>query len=289
MKQKRMGKVCDLHTHSTYSDGEFSPQIVVKKAKKKGIKVLALTDHNSVRGIKHAIKEGKKQGIRIIPAVEVRVKGAEILGYFIDYKNKKLQKELKKYSCGEYDNAKQRLINLKKIGCKISHKELIKHFPDAKGNLNVGHIIYYLNKKGFSKNKVKDYMSKSRFRPPADKNMSIASGIKLIKKYNGIPVLAHPWIGEYTKEFKFTEKNIKKLIKLGLKGLEINNHEGYNYGRTPSFVKKIRKFAKKYNLILTSGSDFHGEALFGKKKYHVLGASNCSIKVVKQLENLKNE
>jgi len=78
----------DLHTHSYYSDGELSPKELVRLAKKKSILNLALTDHNSVKGVEEAISEGKKIGINVIPGVEVLVKGGEILGFLLIIKIK---------------------------------------------------------------------------------------------------------------------------------------------------------------------------------------------------------
>ena len=75
-------KTTDLHTHSYYSDGKLSPKQVVRDAKKAGVKILALTDHNSISGVKEAIAEGKKLGVRVIPGAELRSKEGEILGYF---------------------------------------------------------------------------------------------------------------------------------------------------------------------------------------------------------------
>ena len=86
-------KNSDLHTHSIHSDGDLSPSEVVKLAKKRGVKNLALSDHNSISGIDEAILEGNKQGVNIIPAVEIRAEEDEVLGYFIDYKNEKFKNE----------------------------------------------------------------------------------------------------------------------------------------------------------------------------------------------------
>ena len=71
---------------------ELSPEEVVREAKKKGIKILALADHNSVGGVQEAIDEGSKIGVRVIPGVEIKARGTEVLGYFVDYKNKELKR-----------------------------------------------------------------------------------------------------------------------------------------------------------------------------------------------------
>ena len=89
-------KNSDLHTHSYYSDGQISPRDLVKLAKRRKIKNLALTDHNSVKGVREAFKEGRKIGVRVIPAIEIECEIGEILGYFIDVNNKELIKEIER-------------------------------------------------------------------------------------------------------------------------------------------------------------------------------------------------
>ena len=88
-------KNADLHTHSYYSDGELSPKALVRLAKQRGIKHLALTDHTSLKGIKEAENEGKKIGVNIIPAVELKTTTGEILAYYINPNNKELKAAIK--------------------------------------------------------------------------------------------------------------------------------------------------------------------------------------------------
>jgi len=277
-------KNADLHTHSIYSDGELTPKEIVKRAKRKGIKYLALTDHNSVEGIEEAIKEGEKLGIIIIPSVELMVKENEVLGYFIDYKNINLKKDLKRASYYENEKTKRRINELKKKGFDISYEKFVNYFSYSKDNHNKGHLIYYFSKiQGHSRKDILNILDGLKIKKPIKKNLSVTKGIELIKKYSGIPVLAHPWINKK----KFTEKNVKKWVKAGLRGIEIENGEEFNFGRTKEFVKKIKNMAKKYNLIITSGSDYHGETMIKFTGTHKLGNYNCDEKIVKQLEELK--
>ncbi|MFH1500500.1 MAG: PHP domain-containing protein [archaeon] len=279
-----MAKNADLHTHSYYSDGDYSPAELVRLAKKKGIKNLALTDHASVNGVEEAVKEGKKIGVRVIPAVEVIVKGTEVLGYFIDYKNKKLKAELRKCAFCENKKLKKRVYLLKKMGFNISYSKLEKDFPHSKGNYNTAHLFMFLiRKEKISLEESKEIIANMKVKVGGKKHLKVIDGIRLVKECGGVPVLAHPWL------FKrgFTEKNIRRWIKAGLKGVEVENGEENNVGRTKEFVKEIRKMAKKYNLILTSGSDFHGSILTKLTGTHKLGEYNCDEKVVKELERLK--
>ncbi len=275
-------KNTDLHTHSLYSDGELSPLDLVRLAKKKGIRNLALTDHNSVKGISEAIKEGKKKGINIIPAVEVIVKDWEILGYFIDFKDKNLKKSLKRASYYNNEKTRRMIDALNNQGYNISYKKILKEYPYSKDNHNKAHLIYYFYKLlGYSRKKTLEILNKVRIREPKMKDISAIGGIRLIKKYNGVPVLAHPWLNKKN----FTRTNIRRFVRAGLKGIEIENGEEYNFGRTKEFVEKIKRIAKKYDLILTSGSDYHGKIMSELTGTHHLGKYNCDVKVVGKLKS----
>jgi len=232
-------KNTDLHTHSYYSDGQYSPKELVRLAKKRGIKNLALTDHDSIKGVREAIQEGKKIGVNVIPAVEIRYKKSEILGYFIDVKNKKLISELKK-SAKQNENAVKEWCNkIEKVGYNISFKEIWKKYPKARGNINELHVLYELHLKGYGTTRdVAKRLSEQKIKKRKSERFSILKAIKLVKEANGIPVLAHPWFDSEALK----EKNIKKYIKAGLKGIEIKN------GDTPSFMKKVSK-REKYQKV----------------------------------------
>jgi hypothetical protein len=275
-------KNTDLHTHSYYSDGLMSPKELVRLAKKRKIKNIALTDHDSVNGVNEAIKEGKKVGVRIIPGVELRTDLSEILGYFIDIKNKKLLAEIKKGCKNNQDNTREWCNKLQKAGYKISFKEIWDKYPKARGNINSFYPIWVLHLKGYgptmglSKKLRKDRLEKEEVKdkPP------IVKAIRIIREAGGVPVLAHAWLDPKTLE----EKRFKKYVKAGLKGIEVNN------GDRPPFlkmkiIKKIKKLAKKYRLIMTSGSDFHGPGIVKQMPGdHNLGHNNCDEKVINQLK-----
>ena len=142
-------KNTELHTHSYYSDGQISPRQLVRLAKKRKIKNLALTDHNSIKGVKEAIKEGKKIGVNIIPAVEVRCDKGEVLGYFVDINDKVLISQLKKDSKKVQDEVEDWCKKLKEKGYNIEFKEIWKKYPKARGNINRFYPLYELSLKGY--------------------------------------------------------------------------------------------------------------------------------------------
>jgi len=280
-----MTKNADLHTHSHYSDGQISVKELVRLAKERDVKNLALTDHNCVKGIEEAIAEGKKIGVNVIPAVEIEADTGEILAYFIDYKNKELLKELTINRKKTEARTKDWCDKLEKFGYKISFEKIRKKFPKAKGNINAFYLLYLLYKKGYGKPlKLAPKLWKNpKTRPKELKKIPIIKAVRLVRKASGIPVLAHPWIDDFEINFR----NMKNLVNAGLKGIEINNGDRLPL-RKKIVVKQIKKFAKKYNLILTSGSDFHGKELVKLMPgNHNLGKNNCDERILEKMRKLR--
>jgi len=268
-------KTCDLHTHSYYSDGIFSPAEVVRKAKENGIKNLALTDHNSIEGVAEAQEESKKQGINLISGVELRSKEGEILGYFIDFKDKVLIRNIKQIQDRSREVFENTIKELNKRGIIVKSDDVLDT-KLKKNNALIAHLFKYLKRREIISIKdIKEFMKGDLFEP----HFSTEEVIEMINNAGGVSVLAHPW---YSKTF-LDEVRIKQLIASGLKGIEIDN--GGRGDERAGSLEKINKFAKKYGLILTSGSDFHGEDL-ADANAHVLGKHNCDEKIVRQLEAL---
>ncbi|MBW2992183.1 PHP domain-containing protein [Candidatus Woesearchaeota archaeon] len=281
----KMVKNSDLHTHSYYSDGRISPKELVRLAKKRGIKNLALTDHNSVKGVQEAVNEGKKTGVNIIPGVEIVCYGGEVLGYFININNKELIKKIKENGRRIEEKTKDRCKKLRKEGYDISFKEIYDKYPKARGNFNVFYSTYMLYLKGYGKETLKlSYMLNKKFKRKKIKILTVLQSIRLIKKAGGVPVLAHPWLGDVENNFK----KMESYVKAGLKGIEINNGDRYPF-KKKGINKRIRATAKRHNLILTSGSDFHGKEIVKLMPgNHDLGKNNCDEKIVNKLKELSN-
>ncbi len=278
----------DLHVHSNYSDGILSPKEVIKRAKEKGVKNLALTDHNSISGIKEAIEEGKKTGVRVIPGIEIKFSGGEMLGYFIDIESKELKEFLEKTNKIYSSRIKACCEELKIKGFNITFEGLQKEFPNAKNNLNWTHICYFFYKRKLKNSISETYeLLKNNSSWRKVKEASINDAIKIIINAKGIPILAHPWITKQSKSL-LNEPRINESMKEGLKGMEIDQGDR-NERRDEKFVKKIENVAKKYNLILTSGSDFHGDFLIDSnedKNHHELGAHNCEEEILEKLSKI---
>lgn len=277
-----------MHTHSYYSDGARSPTELVESAKRKGIEFLALSDHNSVNGVDEAIKAGERLGVKVIPAIEIRADKDEVLGYFVDYKNSGFQEEILKIQKNVANRVKKIIKKINEKGIKVSYSDVINRFKPNTTNIMEIHLVNYMTEKGFGTRSElwPRYIGKDAGTYVPIKEISVVNAIKLIKKYGGVPVLAHPWVMLESKEL-LSETSFRKLVSAGLEGIEIDNGDR-DERRDEKTVKLIRELAQDYNLIVTSGSDFHGHKFDNDTGVHQIGEYNCDNSVVKELkERLK--
>ena len=253
----------DLHIHTTASDGVFSPSYIVDYAVKKGLKAIAITDHDTTLGIKEAIERSNKyENFIVIPGIELssdyESQEVHILGYFIDEQNKELVNVTKKLRESRLMRSEKMILKLREMGIKISLKE-VKEISDDE-YIGRPHIARVLVDKRYVENveeAFEKYIGKDK---PAYVNrykLSLKNSIDLIHKSGGVAVLAHP--GLLDKDL-----NIIKLINMGLNGIEVI-HPTHN----EEIIKKFYEITRRYNLISTGGSDYHGhfieeELLFGK-------------------------
>jgi len=188
----------DLHIHTTYSDGSFTPQEIVDKAIDKGFNTIAISDHDTLDGIKPALKYAENKDLEVIPAIEFSTfRGkAEIhvLGYFIDYEDESLKKQVKKIYDARKLRAKKMVELLNKEGLKMSFAEL----KEVAGDDYIGrpHIAQLMIQKGYISEMgeafTEQYIGNGGNAYVKKYKISPKEAIKLILDSGGIPVLAHP-------------------------------------------------------------------------------------------------
>lgn len=242
----------DFHIHTSCSDGILSPVEVIKRANANSVEYLAITDHDTLSGISTAIEEAKKYNIKIIPGIELSTQhndeSIHILGFFKDdsYKNKNLIKELEEIKNHRVLRAKKIIEKLKtNFNINIDFEEILKSSKDtvarphiARAIINAGYNFdfeYIFN--NFIGKNCKAYVPTLK--------LSTIDGIKLLKKYNCITVLAHPKL--------ISNTNINEFLNMNLDGIE-----SIYYQNTPEETLEFIDFANKNNLLITCGSDFHG-------------------------------
>ncbi len=247
----------DLHIHTTASDGTMSPTAVVRYAKEKGLRAIAITDHDTVEGIAEGLREGGKLGLEVIPGVELSVdfpKGTmHLLGYYIDHTCAELLDKLTIVQGARAERNLKMIEKLRGLGIEIELSE-VKEAPEH-GQIGRPHFAYALVQKGHAQN-IQDaferylrkggpaYAEKFKFSP--EKAMSV------VHKAGGITVLAHPFTLNQPQQ-KDLEDVIVELKAQGLDGIETYYPE-HSEGQT----KLYRSLAQKHGLVLTGGSDFHG-------------------------------
>ena len=263
----------DLHMHSHYSfDGEKSPKELIKMAKEKNLICVALSDHNDMHGIDEMILCGKKEGIKVIPAVEFNTlfEGLEIdlLGYNFDYHKEyyiNLVDHLQKIM---HASAKKRLDLFKECFHISFTLEEIIEIAGPNGNLynNMMHKIlldplnkenpllqdYLPNGKRSDMPEINfywDYCSSGkRFYVPVE-YPSFKETVERIHQDGGIAILAHPWNNFYQKE-----ELLLKAIEYGVDGIE-----AYSNYHSPAQNEYYEDFTKRHHILITCGSDYHGK------------------------------
>ncbi|HIC91673.1 MAG TPA: PHP domain-containing protein [Syntrophaceae bacterium] len=273
----------DLHTHSTVSDGTLTPRALIQYAKEKGLKAVALTDHDNIDGNQQAIEEGRRVGIEVIPGIEISGEWPygtlHILGYYITKKDR-LKNHLSQLQRVREQRNFKIIEKLKQSGIPITLKE-VQH---EAGGTQIGrpHIAQVLVKKGVAKDldqAFHRFLKKGgaayvdKFRPSPEQAM------EWILEAGGVPVLAHPFTLNI-KESKDLEILIAQWRRFGLKGIEV-----YYPEHTPLQEQMYQNLAQRLELIITGGSDFHG---LNKPGVH-LGTGYGNMKVPYTcVENLKS-
>ncbi len=250
----------DLHLHSTCSDGLFSPEKVVEMAKNVGLLAIALADHDNISGIGRAMAAGAASGIEVIAAVELssqwfQYTDMHLLGYGFDYQDPYLIRALEEFQQFRATRNRQivELVNLKLIA---ENRQPLD--PDgvrklAGGTIGRPHIALALRQAGYVKNNDEAFdrylvpcnVTKHYF--PADE------AIKLIHGSGGIVVLAHP--PYVSRDRRKLEALVAELVGLGLDGIE-----AYNNASGLEDTDWLIKLAQRHDLVVTGGSDFHGDS-----------------------------
>lgn len=246
----------DLHAHSRCSDGTFTPSELVDYAIEKGLSAVALTDHDTVDGLDEIIAYAEGKPIEVIPGIEYSTeynnRDVHIVGLFIDYKAPVFLEYLSRFKQSRTDRNHKLCNNLQGAGIDITYEALREAFPDAV--ITRAHYAKYLLDKGYvkSRNEAFDrylgdhtpyFVHREKVTPEEVIQVTLAAG--------GIPILAHPTLYKLGREQ--LEVLVSRLKQAGLMGMEC-----FYSTYSPSEEKQMKALARKYNLLPSGGSDFHG-------------------------------
>ena len=239
----------DLHTHSTKSDGTYTPTELVHYAARKGLSAIALTDHDTIDGVEEAMKaaddlrQEKASGLisspiirsvpEVIPGVELSTelngKSIHIVGLFIDYKNRAFSERMKEFLDSRFYRNRKMCRLLTEGGYLMEHG-MVSSIEEAFRNLIGDDCPYYVPREKIT---------------PHD-------AVRYLVKFGCLPVLAHPL--QYKLSNQDLEALVSSLKKEGLAGIEI-----YYPSHRPSDTAALGRLALKYGLLPSGGSDFHGD------------------------------
>ena len=246
----------DLHLHTTHSDGSLPPAEVLALAHKAGVTALAITDHDITTGLPEALEAGARLGIEIIPGVEISSRFGDnelhILGYFLDWQDPAFNQHLARLRASRHARNPRIIERLRALGQDITYEEV----RELAGTESVGrpHIARVMMDKGYvksAKEAFDRFLAQGKPAYVARELPEPVEAIAWIRAAKGIPVLAHPlWAKQDGQElFKLCET----LKAEGLGGMEVH-YSTHN----PKQTAELLDIAKRLDLLVTGGSDFHG-------------------------------
>jgi hypothetical protein len=266
--------IVDLHVHSVFSDGTDTPEVLARKAHEAGLRAFALTDHDSVEGIARVSEAARAYDIEIVPGIELTAEfeGMEIhvLGFFMDISNKELLQRLEEIKQIRIERANKMVDKLQGLGIELDRQRLFA--MTGGGTISRLHIARALVEQGkvaslweaFNK-----YLGDHCPGYVLGFKLNVEQAAGLISSTGGIPILAHPYV-------LGRDDLLSKLVEKGIRGLEVFYPE-----HSASMVKKYRRFCRQYDLLMSGGSDYHGEV----KPDIKLGALKIPYSIVETLRS----
>lgn len=271
-------ELIDMHTHTNASDGEYSADYLIEKAKKEGIKTIGITDHDTLLGIQNVQEE--HEGIEVIPGIEISVKvpvgRMHVLGYDLDIWDERLNNKMQELHNRSLYSVAGVLCQLKKDYGIVFTTDEILSILNKKTNMGRPDIAKVMIENGLvsSVSEAFDKYLNEAYQRMGDVSKGITKQecIELIKNSGGLAVLAHPHSLKLPKEE--LEQFVGELVDYGLDGIE-----AYHSNHTPEMTEEYLGLADKYNLLVSGGSDYHGPLV---KPDISLGRGRDNIKI-KQL------
>ena len=260
----------DLQVHSNCSDGTDTPEELIAKAAALGIRVLAVTDHDSVLGVADARAHGAKAGVHVLPAVEFSTsrdrendfRDFDILGYGIDPTNPTLLDALSRLKDSRIEQKSRQVERLQSYGLYVPVDEVLALAGGVPGRPHIAQIALKYNPHQFTSlsDVFRQYLASDAEYPthvPRSFILGVIDAIELTHGAGGKAVLAHPGI---YRRIRSLEESLVRLVDVGLDGLEIQ----YPYapeGRdsTDRPISCFAELAARFGLFETGGSDYHGE------------------------------
>lgn len=247
-----MGAVVDLHLHTLASDGRLSPTELVQLAAGQGLKVIAISDHDTTEGLAEAYQAAQQfPDLRIIPGIELStdIPGDEIhmLGYFMDYEDDEFQGILRQFRAGRLERGRLMVEKLATLDVHVEWERVMEIAGD--GSVGRPHIALAMVEAGYIKEPREaftDYLGRNGLAYVEREKMTPAEGVEMLGRVGGVAVLAHP------AQLADLDDKVAELKAAGLMGMEV--HYAMYSTETVAYLASV---AERHGLIPCGGSDYH--------------------------------
>jgi predicted metal-dependent phosphoesterase TrpH len=259
----------DLHAHTTASDGAYTPTQLVAHAVKRGLRVLAVTDHDTIDGLAEATQAGQRLGLEVVPGVEFSLRhehsknfvGIHLLGYFIDPAASALVEVMEKVRQGRIDQKIRQIEKLQSFGFDVPVEEVFARATGVPGRPHIAAVLMERNPGKFEHiQQIFDEYLGTQAKAHVGRQFALTLGqtTTIIKKAGGVPVFAHPGANDTDVDPIIAVRNAKAE---GVEGVEV--FYPYRMGHRPSnersdWIGRIQALANELDLLQTGGTDFHG-------------------------------
>ncbi len=250
--------LCDLHTHSVYSDGTYTPAQILQEAGRIGLGAVALTDHNTVAGLPVFLKEAEKYDIEPVCGVEFSTnyegKELHLLGLFLSPEQFPSVTEMLMDGVRAKKESNRKLAEgLASAGYPVDYEAMLKKSPN--GQLNRANFAAELVRLGYMESiqqAFKSVLSEDYGIYRAPKWVDVMDAIRFVRDLGAVPVIAHPFLD--LKTMPAVRNFLEKAEPEGLLGMEV-----YHPKHTFEQRQQALELAKEFHLLPSGGSDFHGE------------------------------
>jgi hypothetical protein len=244
-------KFADLHLHTNFSDGTFSPEELTGHAVRLGFAALALTDHDSVEGCAQMAELCKTAGITFISGTELTAEHEDtelhILGYLVDIQNRKLLTEIAKFQVVRQNRIHEMVAKLNELNIPVKAEDVFA-LANCKspGRPHVARALVKAGLVGNSDEAFGRFLKKNRPAWVPKAKISALEAIELVHQAGGLAIMAHPGLNR-------TDDVIPAMVDAGLDGIEC-----FHSKHSTATSERYLEIADKYHLLVTGGSDCHG-------------------------------
>ncbi len=277
----------DLQTHSTRSDGTESPAELVAHAARLGIRVLALTDHDTVLGLPEAQEAAHRHRVHLVPGIEFSTRheperdllDINILGYGMDPNHPELQEVLRRVMESRLEQKIRQIERLQSYGIRVPVDEVLALAQGVPGRPHIAQVALRHNPERFSslEDVFRQFLASDAPHStyvPRNFSLQVEEVIQLVHRAGGIAVLAHPGLYHRVQD---VDAAIRRMVDAGLDGIEVR-YPYYRAGRRAvhgtrerEAVGHFAEMAQRHGLLVTGGSDYHGA-----RKAHRLGEAGLT-------------